>query len=111
LRVKLLGRLVDLEERLLEHVFGRGAIPQEADEEVIQLALVAADKLGKTGLIAGAVVGEELFVAAPASAGERAAAAVTVPVASVIGAAGRGHGDGRAVLASVGPGVGSVAIR
>ena len=40
--VELLGGLVDLEERFLEHVLGRGAVAEEPHEEVVQLALVAA---------------------------------------------------------------------
>ena len=53
LRVELLGRLVDLKERFLKHVFGGRAIAEEADEEVKQLALVALGESGEVVELAG----------------------------------------------------------
>src|SRR5687767_5669412 len=53
---------MDLEEAFLEDVFRRRAVPEEADEEVEQLALVALDELRKSGLVPVAVTREELLI-------------------------------------------------
>src|SRR5207249_4962205 len=62
LRIELVRRLVDLEERFLEHVFRRRAISEEADEEVIQLTLIPQDEDGELSLVPAAVLGEQLLV-------------------------------------------------
>ena len=72
--IELLGRLVDLEERLLEYVLGRRPVAQEPHQEMIELALVAADQLREAGLVAVAVVAEELLVGAVAGMSNRDAA-------------------------------------
>src|SRR5688500_5564029 len=51
-----------LQERFLEHVLGRGSVAEEADEEVIQLTLVAGDEVGEGFRVAVTVVGEQFFV-------------------------------------------------
>lgn len=62
--VELVGGLMNLEERLLEDVLGGGAVAEEADEEVVELALVALDEQGEGVAIALAVLEEELLVGA-----------------------------------------------
>jgi len=64
LRIELLDRLVNLEKRLLEDVFGRGPIAEETHEEVEQLALVPADECRERVLVAGAIAAQELLIGA-----------------------------------------------
>ena len=56
LRIELLGRLVDLQERFLKYIFGSRAVAEEAHEEVKQLTLIPVDERGKALAIPGAVV-------------------------------------------------------
>jgi hypothetical protein len=55
---------MDLEERLLKNVFGSGAIAEEPNQEMKQLALVAFDQLCKGAFVAVAIGLKKLLVAA-----------------------------------------------
>src|SRR5438094_9498537 len=46
--IELVGGLMYLKERLLEHILRRGAIAKEAHQEMEQLALIALHKLRET---------------------------------------------------------------
>ena len=64
LRVELVGGLVNLEERFLKDVLGRGAVTEEAHEKMKQLALIAGDERRKALAIALTIVSQKLFVGA-----------------------------------------------
>jgi len=63
LRIELIRRLVDLKERFLEYILRRRAIAEETNEEVVKLTLVTEHEHGELALVAGAVFGQQAFVA------------------------------------------------
>jgi hypothetical protein len=61
-KVELLNRLVDLEEGLLEDIFGRASVTEEPRKEVKQLAFVSSHKFGERRAIVVSIPVKELFV-------------------------------------------------
>jgi hypothetical protein len=53
---------MDLEKRLLKDIFRRRAVAQEAHQEMEQLALIALDERGETGVVAIAVGGQVILI-------------------------------------------------
>lgn len=60
--IELGGALMHLEKRFLENIFSRGAVADEPDQEMEELALIRINQAGEGGAIAFAVSGQEIFV-------------------------------------------------
>ena len=71
LRIKLLGRLMNLKKCLLKDVFGAGPIAQESNEKMIEFALIATHRLRKRGVVAVAIFVKKLLVQAAVPSGGR----------------------------------------